>query len=59
MMIIRSSNIQTDKRIISWFSCGAASAFATYLAKDKYKDRLLKLFTVERKSEDNMRFLED
>lgn len=54
-------NIQTDKRIISWFSCGAASAFATYLAKDKYKDNLFEAVycRVAEEHEDNMRFLED
>jgi len=53
--------IQTDKRVISWFSCGSASAFATYLAKDKYKDNTFEAVycRVAEEHEDNLRFLKD
>lgn len=45
-------------RVISWFSCGAASAFATYLAYEKYGDKLEAVYCrVKEESEDNLRFL--
>jgi hypothetical protein len=48
-------------RVISWFSCGAASAFATYLAKDKYKNNSFKAVycRVAEEHNDNLRFLSD
>jgi 3'-phosphoadenosine 5'-phosphosulfate sulfotransferase (PAPS reductase)/FAD synthetase len=49
------------QRVISWFSCGAASAFATYLARDKYKDRPFEAVycRVAEEHQDNFRFLQD
>tara|TARA_R110002124_G_scaffold2547_1_gene16143 strand:- start:159 stop:902 length:744 start_codon:yes stop_codon:yes gene_type:complete len=47
-------------RVISWFSCGAASAYATYLAYEKYGDRLEAVYCrVKEESEDNLRFLNE
>ena len=47
-------------RVISWFSCGAASAYATYLAHLKYGDQMEAVYCrVKEESEDNLRFLED
>ena len=49
----------SNKRIVSWFSCGAASAFATYLARDKYKGMPFEAVycRVAEEHEDNFRFL--
>ena len=45
-------------RVISWFSCGAASAYATYLAHEKYGDKLEAVYCrVKEESKDNLRFL--
>ena len=47
-------------RVISWFSCGAASAVATILAAIKYGDRLEAVYCrVEEEHPDNLRFLEE
>jgi 3'-phosphoadenosine 5'-phosphosulfate sulfotransferase (PAPS reductase)/FAD synthetase len=48
-------------RVISWFSCGAASAFATYLAKEKYKEKEFEAVycRVAEEHEDNLRFLNE
>lgn len=47
-------------RIISWFSCGAASAYATYLASNKYGDDLLAVYCrVAEEHPDNLKFLEE
>lgn len=47
-------------RVISWFSCGAASAYATYLASKKYGDRLEAVYCrVAEESPDNLRFLNE
>jgi peroxiredoxin len=47
-------------RVISWFSCGAASAYATYLAYQKYGDRLEAVYCrVAEESQDNLRFLNE
>lgn len=47
-------------RVISWFSCGAASAYATYLAYEKYGDNLEAVYCrVKEESEDNLRFLNE
>ena len=48
-------------RVVSWFSCGAASAFATYLAKEKYRHRPFEAVycRVAEEHEDNIRFLQD
>ena len=46
-------------RVLSWFSCGAASAAATYLAAQKY-DKIEALYCrVREEHEDNLRFLQD
>jgi hypothetical protein len=48
-------------RVISWFSCGAASAYATYLASKKYQDHNFEAVycRVAEEHEDNLRFLRD
>lgn len=47
-------------RVISWFSCGAASAVATILAKEKYGDRLEAVYCrVVEEHPDSLRFLAD
>ena len=48
-------------RVISWFSCGAASALATHLARDKYKGREFEAVycRVREEHTDNIRFLEE
>jgi len=51
----------TDKqpRIISWFSCGAASAVATHLAAEKYGNIDAVYCRVQQEHEDSLRFLND
>ena len=47
-------------RVVSWFSCGAASAVATVLAAIKYgPDIDIVYCRVEEEHEDNLRFLKD
>ena len=46
-------------RVISWFSCGAASAVATILAAKKYKNIEAVYCRVEEEHPDNLRFLEE
>lgn len=47
-------------RVISWFSCGAASAYATYLAHKKYGDALEAVYCkVAEEHPDNVRFLNE
>ena len=47
-------------RIVSWFSCGAASAYATYLAHQKYGDAMEAVYCrVAEESEDNLRLLNE
>jgi hypothetical protein len=46
-------------RVISWFSCGAASAVATVLAAIKYGDIEAIYCRVVEEHEDNLRFLDD
>ena len=47
-------------RVVSWFSCGAASAYATYLAHEKYGDRMEAVYCrVKEESTDNIRFLNE
>ena len=46
-------------RVISWFSCGAASAVATILAAIKYGDIEAVYCRVVEEHEDNLRFLDD
>lgn len=46
-------------RVISWFSCGAASAVATILAAIKYGNIEAVYCRVQEEHEDNLRFLDD
>jgi 3'-phosphoadenosine 5'-phosphosulfate sulfotransferase (PAPS reductase)/FAD synthetase len=46
-------------RVISWFSCGAASALATILASIKYGNIEAVYCRVVEEHEDNLRFLKD
>lgn len=46
-------------RVISWFSCGAASAYATYIASKEYPELKAVYCRVAEESEDNLRFLKD
>jgi len=46
-------------RIISWFSCGAASAVATKIALSKYENIIIAYCKIEEEHPDNQRFLED
>jgi 3'-phosphoadenosine 5'-phosphosulfate sulfotransferase (PAPS reductase)/FAD synthetase len=48
-----------EQRIVSWFSCGAASAIATLLASEKYKTIEAVYCRVVEEHEDNLRFLDD
>jgi hypothetical protein len=50
----------SNKRIVVWFSCGAASAVAAYLAKQKYGAiDIVYCDTSKDEHPDNMRFLHD
>jgi len=52
--------MSSTSRVVSWFSCGAASAYATYLAYEKYGDRMEAVYCrVKEESEDNLRFLNE
>lgn len=46
-------------RVVSWFSCGAASAVATVLAAIKYGDIEAVYCRVVEEHEDNLRFIDD
>lgn len=46
-------------RVVSWFSCGAASAIATILAAEKYSNIEAVYCKVWEEHEDNLRFLND
>ena len=46
-------------RVVSWFSCGAASAVATKLALQEYPDLIIAYCEVEEEHPDNKRFLKD
>ena len=46
-------------RVVSWFSCGAASAIATVLAKIRYGDVTAVYCRVREEHSDNLRFLDD
>ena len=46
-------------RVVSWFSCGAASAVATFLAAIKYGEIEAVYCRVVEEHEDNLRFLDD
>jgi 3'-phosphoadenosine 5'-phosphosulfate sulfotransferase (PAPS reductase)/FAD synthetase len=50
----------SDKRVISWFSCGAASAVATKLAINESKHPVEVVYChVKEEHPDNMRFMKD
>ena len=49
----------TNPRVVSWFSCGAASAVATVMAAIKYGDIEAVYCRVVEEHEDNLRFLDD
>lgn len=52
--------VTQHSRVVSWFSCGAASAVATVLAAIKYGHRLEAVYCrVWEEHEDNLRFLDD
>jgi hypothetical protein len=46
-------------RIVSWFSCGAASAYATYLAHKKYPKITVAYCRVLEEHPDSLRFLQE
>ena len=46
-------------RVVSWFSCGAASAVATKLALAENKDLIIAYCEIEEEHPDNRRFLKD
>ena len=46
-------------RIISWFSCGAASAYATWLTAQKYPNMEAVYCRVRQEHPDNLRFMAD
>lgn len=47
------------QRVVSWFSCGAASAYATYLASQKYDDLQIVYCRVRQEHPSNMQFIKD
>lgn len=46
-------------RIISWFSCGAASAVATKMVLKKHPETIIAYTEVVEEHQDNKRFLND
>jgi hypothetical protein len=48
-------------RVLAWFSCGAASAVAAKLARDKYGDQCRPVYcdTMASEHPDNLRFMQD
>jgi hypothetical protein len=52
-------NALDSQRVVSWFSCGAASAVATLMAAEKYKEIDAVYCRVVEEHEDNLRFLDD
>ena len=46
-------------RVISWFSCGAASAYATFLASKSHPNLKAVYCRVKEEHDDNLRFLRD
>ena len=52
-------NIMEDERIVSWFSCGAASAVAAKLMLAENKPITIAYCHVKEEHPDNMRFLKD
>jgi len=52
--------MEQNNRVISWFSCGFASAYATFLAHKKYGDRLEAVYCrVAEEHTDNVKFLKE
>jgi len=51
--------MNTQPRVISWFSCGAASAVATLLTLEKFSRVEAVYCRVRQEHEDNLRFLDD
>lgn len=51
--------MDTAKRVVCWFSCGAASAYATYLAKQKYGEVSIVYCKVVEEHPDSLRFLQE
>jgi len=49
----------TSNRVVCWFSCGAASSYAAYLAKQRFKDIELVYCKVIEEHPDSLRFLAD
>ena len=50
----------SNDRVVSWFSCGAASSYATYLAHKKYGSRLEAVYCrVREEHPDNMQLVKD
>ena len=47
----------SNQRVISWFSCGAASAYSTFLALQKYPNLEIVYCWVVNEHIDNMKFL--
>ena len=51
-----------EDRLLCWFSCGAASAYATYLAMDEdlgLDNKVVAYCRIREEHEDNLRFLSD
>ena len=46
-------------RVVSWFSCGAASAYATYIARQKFPEMEAVYCRVRQEHPDNLRFMAD
>jgi len=46
-------------RVISWFSCGAASAVTTKLVLEQYPDAIIARIVIDNEHEDNNRFAAD
>lgn len=52
--------MNTDGRVVAWFSCGAASAIAAKLAVEKYSDaHVVYCDTLDTEHPDNARFFKD
>lgn len=60
-MAITSLGETSNNRVVVWFSCGAASAVAAYLAIQKYGDRavIVNCDTLSSEHPDNLRFFYD
>ena len=56
-----SDNERLSGRVLCWFSCGAASAYASKLAVEKYGDRceVVHCDTLKFEHPDNIRFMND